>query len=122
VKVGLATLVSVVLLAASASAAEVPNNAVTPGALNPAVTQDNIDTTICRFGWSKTVRPPFQYTERLKRKLLYTPTSPYYDPGVRLRDYELDHRVPIGVGGSPTDRRNLTRSPRQRAREARMEP
>jgi len=102
-KVALATLTVIVLSSASAAATDVPNNTITPGAQNPVVTQDNIDTTICRFGWAKSVRPPRRYTERLKRELLYMPTSPYYDRGARLRDYELDHRIPLGVGGSPTD-------------------
>jgi len=41
-------------------------------ALNPAVTQDTVATTICRSGWTKTVRPPASYTDCL----LYTSPSP----------------------------------------------
>jgi hypothetical protein len=42
-----------------------PNPALTPGVTNPAVTQANIKTTICKSGWSATVRPPESYTEAL---------------------------------------------------------
>src|SRR6185437_9496232 len=103
------------IAAAAANAAEpryLPDPTATPGALNPAVTQQNIDHTICQRGWTRTIRPPVRYTERLKRRLLYSPASPYYDPGARLRWFELDHRVPLGLGGAPADPRNLWDEPR----------
>ena len=34
-----------------------PNAALTPGALNPAVTPDDLYSTICRRGWTRTIRP-----------------------------------------------------------------
>ena len=40
----------------------------TPGVLNPDVTQGNIRSTICRHGWTATIRPPVDYTNDLKRK------------------------------------------------------
>lgn len=52
---------------ASAQSA-LPDPARTPGAVNPAVTQANINDTICVPGWTATVRPPESYTERLKRR------------------------------------------------------
>ncbi len=39
-----------------------------PGAINPAVTQANIQATICVRGWTRTVRPPEHFTYRLKRR------------------------------------------------------
>src|SRR5690348_7270852 len=44
-----------------------PNHQLTPGAYNPAVTQGDIRETICVRGYTKTIRPPEKYTERLKR-------------------------------------------------------
>ncbi len=35
---------------------ERPDRRCTPGAVNPAVTQSTIDSTICRSGWTATVR------------------------------------------------------------------
>ena len=47
-----------------------PDPVRTPGAVNPAVTQETIYSTICRSGWSASVRPPAAYTGALKRRQL----------------------------------------------------
>jgi hypothetical protein len=112
IRTTVATLAAVTTLSVAAFAAEVPDDRATPGAINPAVTQDNINQTICRRGWTRSIRPPERYTENIKRRLLHSPSSPYYDPSARLRDYELDHRVPLGVGGAPRDPKNLWDEPR----------
>ena len=44
----------------------VPNPELTPGALNPAVTQATIGSTICVPGYTKTIRPPVSYTDALR--------------------------------------------------------
>jgi hypothetical protein len=85
-----------------------PNRSLTPGAANPAVTQANIRETICGRGYSKWIRPPREYTERLKRRQV----REYGYTDRRLRDYEEDHLVSLGIGGSPTDPRNLWPEPR----------
>ena len=36
----------------------IPDPRFTPGAINPDVTQENIDSTICVPGFTKTIRPP----------------------------------------------------------------
>ena len=36
----------------------IPDPGVTPGAINPDVTQENIGDTICARGWTRMVRPP----------------------------------------------------------------
>jgi hypothetical protein len=41
---------------------------LSPGMLNPDVTQANIRSTICRHGWTDTIRPPTSYTNALKAK------------------------------------------------------
>jgi hypothetical protein len=43
-----------------------PDPACTPGAINPMVPQDNINDTICKSGWTKTVRPSSSKTNRMK--------------------------------------------------------
>lgn len=92
----------------SATPAGLPDPAMTPGALNPAVRQDNIETTICALGWSAATRPPLDYTEALKRQQI----AQYGYRDRRLRDYEEDHLVPISLGGAPADARNLWPQPR----------
>jgi hypothetical protein len=78
-----------------------PDPACTPGALNPAVTQATIHTTICVRGWTATVRPPVSYTDRIKRESIQAYGLPSGTRG------ELDHLVPLEIGGSPADPRNL---------------
>src|SRR5713101_3862597 len=43
-----------------------PDRHCTPGAVNPAVTQATISSTICRSGWTSTVRPAASITDREK--------------------------------------------------------
>lgn len=95
-------------LSASAVAGELPDSALTPGALNPAVSQATVDSTICTRGWTSTIRPPASYTNALKRQQLAEYGYDDRDP----RHYEEDHRVPLGVGGHPSDPRNLWPEPR----------
>ena len=47
-----------------------PDPARTPGAINPAIKQDNIGETICVRGWTRTVRPPSEVTYVLKRQAM----------------------------------------------------
>jgi hypothetical protein len=70
----------------------------TPGALDPAVNQRDIATTICRYGYTVTVRPPEWVTEPEKRASM----AAYGDTG-RLRAFEYDHLVPLALAGSAND-------------------
>jgi hypothetical protein len=71
-----------------------PDAACTPGAVDPAVTQADLATTICRSGYTGTVRPPSSATEKAK-KLLYTAY------GISAGTVsELDHLVSLELGGS----------------------
>ena len=74
----------------------------TPGAIDPAITQANIDTTICRPGYARSARPSYSVTGPLKRRMM-----DQQHPGERMADYELDHLIPISIGGAPLDRRDL---------------
>ena len=86
----------------------VPDPHMTPGALNPAVTQSNIHSTICKPNWTKTIRPPASFTNKLKRQQL----AEYgYGPKTNLRSLEEDHRVPLEAGGNPRDPKNLWTEP-----------
>jgi hypothetical protein len=72
--------------------------------VNPAVTQANIGDTICRRGWTGTVRPAREVTDVIKRNLAV-------DQGVRVAEYELDHKVPLDLGDAALDLRNLQLQP-----------
>lgn len=84
----------------------------TPGVLNPDVTQETIGSTICRRGWTRTIRPPVEYTNALKLRQMkeYGETGP---PSA----YQEDHLISLELGGHPTDPRNLWPEPYPRARE-----
>jgi hypothetical protein len=90
-----------------AAAGDLPNPSLTPGATNPDVTQDNIGSTICVKGWTKTIRPPANYTNKLKKQQIarygYADTNP--------KHYEEDHLVSLEIGGDPRDERNLWPQP-----------
>jgi len=103
-KLLLATLISISF---SAFAAEgLPDATRTPGATNPNVTQENIQETICVPGWTKTIRPPTSYTNRLKAKQMA-------ELGLagKPSDYEEDHLISLELGGHPTDPKNLWPEP-----------
>jgi hypothetical protein len=81
-----------------------PDLTCTPGVRDRQVTQSNIERTICRTGYTDTVRPPSSYTTKLKRRQL----KPYgYYAGRSLRRYEEDHLISLELGGSPTSPKNL---------------
>ncbi|GEM73221.1 MULTISPECIES: hypothetical protein [Sphingomonas] len=80
----------------------------TPGAVDAAVTQANIDTTICRPGYARSARPSYELTGPLKRRMMNA-----QHPGEPMSAYELDHLIPISLGGAPFDAKDLWLQPRQ---------
>ena len=82
----------------------------TPGVLNLDVTQATIATTICVQGWTRTVRPPTEYTNALKLRQMraYGETGP-------PSGFQEDHLISLELGGHPTDPRNLWPEPYPRA-------
>ena len=98
-------MISILLVLLLQTFADLPS-AATVGALNPAVTQATIMTTICVAGWTKTVRPPVSFTSKLKRqqmKALGLIGSPSL--------YEEDHLISLELGGAPTDPANMWPQP-----------
>jgi hypothetical protein len=88
-----------------------PDTSCTPGALNPEVTQSTIQNTICRKGWTKTVRPPLSFTGPLKRDLMAS-----YGQNGAMHGFELDHLVSLELGGAPASVRNLWPEPNDHPR------
>ncbi len=84
-----------------------PDPTCTPGVVDPRVTQDNIQTTICVSGYTTKVRPSSRYTDALKQTQIkeygYTDTNP--------ADYEEDHLIALELGGHPTDPKNMWPEP-----------
>jgi hypothetical protein len=88
-----------------------PDSAITPGKLNPSVRQKTIKKTICKSGWTRTVRPPNSYTHALKlqQMILYGETG-------SAADYEEDHLIPLELGGAPRNPQNLWPEPHSQSK------
>jgi hypothetical protein len=71
-----------------------PDPACTPGAIDPAVTQDNLTSTICKSGYTATVRAPASDTNKIKALSLqqYGQT--------RAASTEFDHLISLQLGGT----------------------
>ena len=115
VELGLLVLAAVVVATAvprcgSGRAAVRASWDLTPGVLNPAVTQATVASTICRSGWTRTIRPPVDFTNALKLRQLrqYGMRGP---PSA----YQEDHLISLELGGNPDDPRNLWPEPYPRA-------
>jgi hypothetical protein len=111
-----AALVAAVVIAFLALRPHAAANAIvadpvrTPGVLNPDVTQADIRSTICKRGWTSTIRPPSDYTDALKARQMRR----YGETG-SMSDYQEDHLISLELGGDPTDPRNLWPEPYPRA-------
>ncbi len=86
-------MIAVVLAAAVAF---MPDPSRTPGATNPAVSQGNIQSTICVPGWSASVRPPQHDSFILKVRQMRA-----WGITGKPSLYEGDHDIPISAGGDP---------------------
>ncbi len=72
-----------------------PDPRCTPGSITPLVTSANLETTICQYGYSASVRPPLYLTEPEKFALMQA-----YGVSGSASNYEFDHLVPLELGGS----------------------
>ncbi len=86
-----------------------PDPACTPGAINPQVTQATIGSTICRSGWTSTIRPPSSITGAEKRG-----SAAAYSYTGSFTTGEYDHLIPLELGGDPNDPANLWLQPNDR--------
>lgn len=109
-------VVAIALCAGCAAPPTVPADVSRPGAelrvvpheaLNPDVRQETIHQTICVPGYTASVRPSTNYTNGVKAKLLRETGR----PPAAASDFELDHRVPLALGGHPRNLKNLELQP-----------
>ena len=83
-----------------------PDATCTPGVASPNVTQANLSQTICVRGYTKTVRPPVSYTDKLKAQQMLA-----YGYTDSLHLHEEDHLISLELGGDPSDPKNLWPEP-----------
>jgi hypothetical protein len=101
-----APIFALTLFAAAARAGDLPNPNLTPGATDPEVTETNIQESICKvthFTWTEGHAPPASFLESIAKDQIkqygYTDTN--------IRHYQMDHLIPLSLGGHPTDPKNI---------------
>ncbi|MEV5841204.1 hypothetical protein AB0M32_04460 [Streptomyces sp. NPDC051985] len=75
----------------------------TPGAISPAVTQANLNSTICRKGGYTSGVRPSTYVTGKEKKL----NAVSYGYTGSASEAEYDHLISLQLGGDPNDYRNL---------------
>ncbi len=78
----------------------------TPGERRADVSQANIKGTICDSAWDGWRRPPYSYTSPLKTELIGA-----YGLHGGNSAYELDHLIPLELGGDQDSVKNLWPEP-----------
>lgn len=74
-----------------------PVRTCTPGSVRSDITQATIDQTLCDSHWStSSIRPPKAETDALKTAVMRA----YGVPASKRASTELDHAVPLELGGS----------------------
>jgi hypothetical protein len=76
-------------------------------ALNPDVSQATIQRTVCVAGYTSSVRPSTSYTKGVKARLLREQGL----PSASASEFELDHVIPLALGGHPRNMANLALQP-----------
>jgi hypothetical protein len=71
-----------------------PDPSCTPGAVDPGVTQSNLAQTICRSGYSSSVRAPAAETGKAKTVSL----TQYGEQSTKTTEY--DHLISLELGGT----------------------
>jgi hypothetical protein len=91
----------------SASAGDyLPDPRCTPGATNPKVTQADLASTVCKSGYTATIRPPTSITGKEK-----TASEAAYDFKGKGSTTEYDHLISLELGGDPNSPLNLWPEP-----------
>ena len=83
-----------------------PDPHCTPGATNPKVTQADLASTICKSGYTATIRPPASITGREK-----TASEAAYGFHGKASTTEYDHLISLELGGDPNSPLNLWPEP-----------
>ena len=81
--------------------------------LDPRVTPETLAGTVCVHGYTRTVRPAWRWLRRLKERALAGIGRGPEDAGA----YQLDHVVPLVLGGAPADPANLQLQERSEAKK-----
>lgn len=86
----------------AANGEPLPDPTCTPGMTNPKVTAETMSATICKPGYTKSIRPPVEITREEKKN-----NAASYGYTQSLGTAEYDHLISLELGGDPNDPRNL---------------
>lgn len=78
-----------------------------PLPLNEKVTQETIRKTICVSGYTNTIRPSTRVTNAIKNNMM---VNAGLNPA-KAWQYELDHIIPLALGGHPNNPQNFMLQP-----------
>lgn len=79
-----------------------PDRSATPGAINPAVRQANVGTTICNAAWLAAHEPSASWANAARRRL-----AAHSSQRLNPETFNLDLLVPVSLDGTSGDDRNL---------------
>ena len=94
------------LMAPLAFAGDLPDPNITPGSLDSEVTQANLKESICKqthYSWSEAHQPPVSFLQ----ELFAQQTQAYGLTDNNFKHYQMDHLIPLSLGGNPTDPKNI---------------
>jgi len=103
-------LFALTLFSGFSLAGELPDPAITPGAVDPEVTADNIQESICKqkpISWSQAHLPPSSWMEDMEKQQI----EQYHYSDTSLKHYHEDHLIPLSLGGHPTNAKNIWPQP-----------
>jgi hypothetical protein len=83
-----------------------PDPHCTPGATNPRVTQADLASTVCKSGYTASIRPPASITGREKQA-----SEAAYGFKGKASTTEYDHLISLELGGDPNSAQNLWPEP-----------
>ena len=102
----LAPMIALALIASTAQAVDLPNPSLTPGATDPEVTEPNIKESICKvthFTWTEGHMPPASFLASIAKDEI----KQYGYTDDNAKHYQMDHLIPLSLGGNPTDPKNI---------------
>lgn len=100
------TILALALLASTACAGDLPDPNITPGSTDPEVTEANIKESICKtthFTWTEGHMPPASFMANIAKDEI----KQYGYGDENAKHYQMDHLIPLSLGGNPIDPKNI---------------
>ncbi|SMF94244.1 hypothetical protein SAMN02949497_1553 [Methylomagnum ishizawai] len=102
----IAPILALALFASTAGAGDLPDLNITPGSTDPEVTEANLKESICKvthFTWTEGHMPPASFLNSIAQQEI----KQYGYTDENAKHYQMDHLIPLSLGGNPTDPKNI---------------